>query len=96
MEGVEVGAIDLSVNHIDYYTISKEFIIIHGIIITKLGRCDGWLLDCNVRLMVCMGIAYKKPRVGSGKNGCQGIASNLKSLNVLPLAFSNLSATLEI
>ena len=83
VEWVEVGAIDLSVNHIDCYTISREFIIMNRIIITELSWCDGWLLACEVKLMICMGIAYKKPRVVSGKNKCQGFASNLKSLNEL-------------
>ena len=80
VEWMEVGAIDLSVNHIGYYTISTKFIIIHRFIVTGLRRCDGWLLDSKVRLMICMEIAYKKPKVVRGKNGCQGIASNLKSL----------------
>ena len=82
VEGVEVGAIDLSVNYVGYYTISEEFTIIHRIIITGLSSCDGWLFDCEVRLMICIGIAYKKPKVVSGKNKCQGIASNLKLLMV--------------
>ena len=80
VEWVEVGAIDLSVNHIGYYTVSTKFIIIHRLIVTGLRRCDGWLLDSRVRLMICMRIAYKKPEVMRGKNGCQGMASILKSL----------------
>ena len=42
VEWMEVGAIDLSVNHVGYYTVSTKFIIIHRLIVTGL-RQVRWL-----------------------------------------------------
>ena len=44
----EVAAIDLSVRHVDYYTISTRLNTTQRVIITRLGDCDRWLFECEL------------------------------------------------